>query len=208
MPSTQRYLFIRHGETLGNLEHIAHGQTESPLNDRGVLQAKSTANMLKSWETDYHRVYASPMSRAHDTGKHIADALSLPITTHQGLMEGFLGDWEGITYEQLNDNGFAVRSIKDDDFSGHNGESPNQLADRMAQTFNEIKTQHPDENIICVSHGAAIAHLVARLLDTKPAFGYQYLMHNAGVTEISYTGDKPELTILNAYDHLPDDLKS
>ncbi len=209
MPDKQQFLFVRHGETVGNLEKIAHGQTESPLNDRGIRQAKATAEMLKGWDTTYHRVYASPLSRARHTGEHIAQALGLPIETHDKLVEGFLGDWEGITYDELHENGFAKHSIRDDNFRGHNGESPNQLADRMATALEEIKAQHPGENIIFVSHGAAIAHLLARLMDTTPAFGHQYLMHNSAVTEISFSGDseRPELSTLNFHDHLPEDLK-
>jgi broad specificity phosphatase PhoE len=209
MPSIQHLLFVRHGETVGNLEQIAHGQSESPLNARGVRQAEMTAQMLGDWERDYHRVYTSPLSRAQHTGQHIADRLGLPIDIHHDLIEGFLGDWEGVTYRELDELGFAKRSIKDDDFSGHRGESPNQLADRMARTVKEIRARHPDENIILVSHGGAIAHLIARLLDTRPAFGYQYLMHNSAVTELAFAndGDKPELSTLNFHDHLPEDLK-
>ncbi|MBC8187565.1 MAG: histidine phosphatase family protein [Proteobacteria bacterium] len=208
MPNIQHLLFVRHGETVGNLEQIAHGQSESPLNARGVRQAKMTAQMLRDWERDYHRVYTSPLSRAQHTGQHIADSLGLPIDIHHDLIEGFLGDWEGVTYRELDDFGFAKRSIKDDDFIGHRGESPNQLADRMARTVKEIRDRHPDENIILVSHGGAIAHLIARLLDTRPAFGYQYLMHNSAVTELAFAddGDKPELSTLNFHDHLPEDL--
>ena len=210
MAEKQQFLFVRHGETVGNLEQIAHGQTESPLNDRGIRQAQATARMLRGWDTKYHRVYTSPLSRAHHTGEHIAEALDLPLDTHDDLVEGFLGDWEGITYKELGEVGFAKHSIADDDFRGHNGESPNQLADRMACVLEEIRAQHPGENIIFVSHGAAIAHLLARLMDTTPAFGHQYLMHNSAVTEITFHADddQPELSTLNFHDHLPDDLKA
>lgn len=209
MSRVQHLLFVRHGETVGNLERIAHGQSESPLNERGVRQAKITAHMLRDWERDYHRVYTSPLSRAQHTGQHIADSLGLPIDIHADLIEGFLGDWEGVTYQELDDFGFAKHSIRDDDFSGHSGESPNQLGDRVARAVSEIRGRHPEENIILVSHGAAIAHLIARLLDTRPAFGHQYVMHNSAVTELAFMedSDKPELSTLNFHEHLPEDLK-
>lgn len=209
MANKQQFLFVRHGETVGNLEQIAHGRSESPLNDRGVAQAQSTAQMLRGWETTYHRIYASPLSRARHTAEAIAEALDLPIDTHDDLVEGFLGDWEGVTYAELGEFGFAQRSIADDDFRGHNGESPRQLADRMATVLEEVRAQHPDENIIFVSHGAAIAHLLARLMDTAPAFGHQYLMHNSAVTEITFAADsvKPDLSVLNFHDHLPEELR-
>lgn len=199
-------MFVRHGETVGNQEEIAHGQSESPLNETGIAQAISTARMLTGWQPHYQRVYASPLSRAFDTAKHISDALHLPIHVHDGLQEGFLGDWEGVTYQQLGEFKFARRSIKDDDFSGHNGESPNQLARRMIDTINEIRSKHSNENIIIVSHGAAIAHAMAILLDTKPVFGYQYLMHNAAVTEISFSPEA-KTEHFNFHDHLPEHLR-
>ncbi|MFT7222145.1 MAG: broad specificity phosphatase PhoE [Candidatus Azotimanducaceae bacterium] len=207
MSDSTHLLLVRHGETVGNLEKIAHGQTESPLNDRGIEQAKHTAEMLREWERVYHRVYTSPMSRANQTGRHIADALQLPIDTHEHLKEGNLGDWEEVTYQELEEFGFAKHSIRDDDFRGHNGESPNQLGTRVAGAVSELRGRHPTENLIVVSHGAAIAHLIARLLGTQPAFGHQYLMHNAAVTELSFSADStPELVTLNFHKHLPDHL--
>jgi broad specificity phosphatase PhoE len=209
MSVIQHLMLVRHGETVGNLEQIAHGRSESPLNERGVRQAEITARMLRDWERDYHRVITSPLSRAHHTGQKIAALLELPIEIHHDLTEASLGDWEGVTYQELSDFGFAKRSMRDDDFRGHNGESPSQLGDRMERAVAEIRDGHPGENIILVSHGAAIAHLLARLLGTRPAFGHQYLMYNTAVTELAFTRgeDKPELSTLNFHDHLPEDLK-
>ena len=203
-------MFVRHGETVGNLEQIAHGQSESPLNERGVRQVESTARMLRDWERDYHRVITSPLGRARDTGRLIARHLGLPVDVHDDLAEGSLGDWEGVTYQELRDLGFAERSIRDDDFRGHNGESPNQLGRRMARAVTEIRSWHPRENIILISHGAAIAHLLSRLLGTRPAFGHQYQMHNSAVTELCFGHDDetPELSTLNFHDHLPEDLRT
>jgi probable phosphoglycerate mutase len=209
MSGIQHLMFVRHGETVGNLEQIAHGQSESPLNERGIRQVEITARMLLDWERDYHRVISSPLGRAQQTGDHIARCLELPIDIHPDLAEGSLGDWEGVTYQELSDLGFAKRAIRDDNFRGHQGESPNQLADRMACAVAEIRGRHSGENIILVSHGAAIAHLLARLLGTRPAFGPQYLMHNSAVTELSFRDgdDRPVLSTLNFHDHLPEELK-
>ena len=205
----QHLMLVRHGETVGNSEQIAHGQTESPLNERGIEQARMTAEMLTGWGQDYHLVYASPLSRAQDTARQIADALQLPLHIHSDLIEGSLGILEEVTYQELDDFGFARHSIRDDDFAGHNGESPNQLGTRMMNAITEIMARHPRENLILVSHGAAIAHYLARLLGSKPAFGHQYLMHNAAVSEVCFEeGEPPQLTLLNHHEHLPEHLKT
>ena len=110
MAKEQHLLLVRHGETVGNLEQIAHGQTESPLNDRGVKQAEMTGEMLKTWSQSYDLIYASPLSRAQHTATILAEKLQLPLHTHDGLKEGSLGDWEEVTYEELNELGFAQKS--------------------------------------------------------------------------------------------------
>ena len=211
MPSY--FTFVRHGETFGNREEIAHGQWESPLTDLGLAQAQRAGRALAGWQRRFHRVYASPLSRALETGRIVAEALELPLHEHAGLMEGSLGDWEGITYEQLGEVRFAEQSIRDDDFRGHNGESPRQLAERMTRTLLHIRQEHPNENIVIVSHGAAIAHGLARMLNTRPLFGHQYIMTNAGIAEVEmldhHDPTKPSdgsaaLKVLNYKDHLTD----
>lgn len=199
-------MFVRHGETVGNIERIAHGQSESPLNHRGRQQAEFTAQLLSAWKRSYHRIYASPMSRAQDTAIAISNATGLPLHTSENLKEGFLGDWEGVTYEELAEFEFAKKSIMDDDFDGHNGESPNQLGTRMSSAVLDIRGMHPEENIIIVSHGAAISHGMAKLLGTAPAFGPKYLMHNSAVTELQMHPD-PEILTLNYHEHIPEELK-
>ena len=85
MSDIQSLLFVRHGETIGNLEQIAHGQTESPLNHRGIQQATETAVMLVNWQRSYDLVYASPLSRAQHTGQIIAEALNHLLHTNAYL---------------------------------------------------------------------------------------------------------------------------
>ena len=209
MTTEQRILFIRHGETVGNLEQIAHGQTESPLNERGIAQAQSTGEEISGWDCRFGKIYTSPLSRARDTGYIINEKLGIPFEVAEGLIEGFLGILEKATYQELEAFGFGRKSLKDDDFRGHKGESPNQLGDRIFCTVEGLRKTHLEENLIIVSHGAAIAHYIAKALQTKPAFGHQYLMHNAGITELSFDGiNHPELVLLNQYQHLPIELQS
>ena len=209
MAKEQRILFIRHGETVGNLEQIAHGQTESPLNDRGIAQAHATGEEISGWDCRFDKIYTSPLSRARDTGSIINEKLGIPFEVVEGLIEGFLGILENATYQELEEFGFGRESVRNDDFSGHKGESPNQLGDRIFRTVEGLRKSHPKENLIIVSHGAAIAHYMAKALQTKPAFGHQYLMHNAGITELSFDGiNLPELVLLNQYKHMPVELQS
>jgi hypothetical protein len=46
---------------------------------------------------------------------------------------------------------------------------------------------------------------MAVIMDTQPKFGYQYLMHNGAITEVSLQAT-PTLLHLNNYDHLAEEL--
>ncbi len=203
----QHILFIRHGETVANQAHIAHGQSDSLLNQRGMEQARSVGDRLLDWPIPYHRIYTSPLSRAMSTAKLINERTNLPMASEPGLIECHLGDWEGVSYQALREHRYAERAIADDHFSGHNGESPAVISDRLTQTITRLRQNHPTDNLILVSHGAAICHAMAALIGTKPLFGYQYLMHNAAITEIKLSS-KPEIIRLNDYQHLPSHLLS
>lgn len=62
---------IRHGETAWNSEGIFRGQSEIPLNERGLQQARATGEYLQA--INFDAVFCSPLSRARQT----AEALCL-----------------------------------------------------------------------------------------------------------------------------------
>lgn len=200
-------LFVRHGETVGNREQIAHGQWESPLTDTGRQQAACTAEFIASLDPPFDAVYASPLSRAHDTAAIIAERLGLAVQVHPGLKEGHLGVLEGVTYGELEAFGFPKRAIADDHFDAHEGESPFQLATRVAAALHEIRSAHHGRRVVVVSHGTAISHVLAYLTRKRPLFGPQYIMHNGAVTELDFH-DEPRLGRINMHQHMPRALRT
>ena len=81
------------------------------------------------------------------------------------------------------------------------------LSSRIFDAIHYLRNQHEGENLILVSHGAAIAHGLARLLGRRTLFGPKYIMHNSAITEI-VLDPEPEIIRLNDFEHLPDDLRS
>jgi probable phosphoglycerate mutase len=90
-----RFLFIRHGQTDYNLTGRVQGQVDIPLNELGRWQAEQIGERLKSYELC--GIFASDLSRAHDTakaiGKHHPD---LTILTSELLREVAYGVFEGM----------------------------------------------------------------------------------------------------------------
>jgi broad specificity phosphatase PhoE len=93
MAYDHQFYFLRHGETQWNRDGFTQGQTDTQLNDLGRAQAARAAEALRG--QPIARIVASPLSRAHDTARAVADVMGLEITLDPGLMECHLGDHQG-----------------------------------------------------------------------------------------------------------------
>ncbi|NJM84717.1 MAG: histidine phosphatase family protein [Tabrizicola sp.] len=75
---------IRHGETDGNRDHYV-GRKDLPLNAAGRAQAEALARQLSRFPIT--RIIASPLQRAKETARPLADRLRLPVEEHAALIE-------------------------------------------------------------------------------------------------------------------------
>src|SRR4051794_33863898 len=68
---------VRHGLTDWNREKRFQGQSDVPLNEIGVQQARSLAGWLLDQPLKFSAIYSSDLSRAWQTADAIRDALGL-----------------------------------------------------------------------------------------------------------------------------------
>jgi probable phosphoglycerate mutase len=107
---------MRHGQSLDNANKLVSGTRETPLTELGKHQAKLAAAKMKDLQID--KIVCSPLGRAQETARIIADVLDYPdgsILTLDELRERDLGDLEGVSYaknERLNGNFPAVEHIR------------------------------------------------------------------------------------------------
>lgn len=106
----------RHGRTDANVNRQYQGQTDNPLNGAGRNDAQQTAQMLKSLYDDgtipeIDKIFSSPLIRAHDTAKTIAETLGgVSVDTDPRLMEMNLGLYEGYTSKQFYEMKFTLNT--------------------------------------------------------------------------------------------------
>lgn len=146
--------FTRHGETVWNVENKICGMTDSPLTARGRAQAAALGRYVKESGSPIDEILYSPLSRAADTAKAIAEATGLPARCEPRLREQCFGKYEGTPR-----NGSAFRLSKThfaDRYDG--GESMMQLAQRIYNLLDELKAQ-PDKTYLLVAHNG-IARVV------------------------------------------------
>lgn len=96
---------VRHGQTVWNSSGKYQGRTDVALSEKGLAQAEKTVERFRSVHLD--GVIASPLMRAADTARGIAETHGLPLETDSRLMELSFGDWEGKTYDEIEKSGPA-----------------------------------------------------------------------------------------------------
>jgi broad specificity phosphatase PhoE len=89
-----RFYFVRHGESTANLlMEFSNNNSQHPLTERGVEQAQTLAHSLAG--LDFVRIYASPVLRAAQTARILADSLGAPLEFTEALREWSVGIYEG-----------------------------------------------------------------------------------------------------------------
>ncbi len=144
--------FVRHGETVWNVENKICGMTDSPLTEKGREQARQTGELVKNLHID--QILYSPLSRAADTAKAIAAATGIPAREEPRLREQCFGKYEGTPRDgaefKVSKTHFADR------YDG--GESMMQLAQRLYNLLDELKAD-TDKTYLLVAHNG-IARVV------------------------------------------------
>lgn len=103
---------IRHGETIYNKNGIIQGHKDIPLSGEGIRQAQE-ASIFYADEIEKNRlnviaVYSSDLIRAGRTAEEFINRLNqkgieVPIHYKKELREIYLGEWEGKSYSQLDE---------------------------------------------------------------------------------------------------------
>ena len=94
-----KIIIVRHGESLGNLNHIMLGHTDIDLAPRGFLQAEAAAEFLKDEQID--RVYSSDLIRAMHTAEPHAKLRGMEVIPSRKLRECYVGDWENVPLDEI-----------------------------------------------------------------------------------------------------------
>ncbi|MEW6502694.1 MAG: histidine phosphatase family protein [Chloroflexota bacterium] len=159
MSRTELWL-VRHGQTDWNVEGRYQGQADMPLNDIGIKQACDLAERLKG--VHFSAIYSSDLKRAFTTAKILAGEKEVRVD--QRLREIHQGEWEGQLFSVIRQryaNFFEIRRENPLESRPPGGESLKEVSERVSSCVNEIASRHPGERVLIVSHGLAIATLVA-----------------------------------------------
>ena len=191
-----RFIVIRHGQSMSNLEGYFTGQTNTPLSPTGRKQAELTADYILS-TYKFDKVYASDLSRAYDTAKAVADRVGMEVIPHVGLREIYAGKWEGVSFKELNDTNCEAWQVWRSNVGKcrcPGGESVAEVRERTVKTFTEIAEANEGKTIVIGTHATVLRTLICHCMGID-ADGMKTLswVPNASVTVVEY--DSGELRI-------------
>ena len=197
-----RFLLVRHGEIAANVDRVWHGSTDSALTERGVAQAARTALHLAERQPRPIALYTSPLQRTRATAAAIAERLGLEARVEPGLREYGIGELEGVSYDALlREHKFFEKIALDGDHAPPGGESPRQVIARVSEALSRIAASHPGEEVIVVSHGAALGFTLGTLIDRDTTQWHRYHLSNCGLSELVLEPE-PRILSWNRTDHL------
>ncbi len=161
MAIKRSFYFIKHGKTVGDVEGILQGHTDSPLNDTGRNQAAKAAEAISELPIDI--IVVSNLARAQETAKIINEKSQLPIIVDPRIAERNFGDWDGKLISELGVSQKKARAIKPEKIE-KGGETYKQLINRVTESIDEHLTNNTNKNILFVSHGTVYTALHKDLL--------------------------------------------
>ena len=198
-----RLLLIRHGETDWNAASRFQGQDDVPLNPRGRRQAAVLAERLVGERI--HALYASDLQRAWETAQPIAAGAGLAATLEPHWREISFGDWEGLTYRDIEQRDLdALRAWQADPsrFPPPRGETLTQVVNRVREAYGDLLTRHAGHTVALVAHGGPLRLLLCLALGLPPQRHWQWRLDPGSISELYVDEQGAVLMRLNDTHHL------
>ena len=165
-----KLFLVRHGETEWNCEGRIQGVLDSPLTDKGMIQARTNALILKSLSVT--QLIASPLGRAKRTAEIIAEITGAACDFDERLKERDCGAWGGLTWDEAqasHPDVWRARSENPYGFTPPGGERLVDLEPRIRTLLAEAQPRalalEGGGRLALVTHGITMRVLLRCLLE-------------------------------------------
>ena len=199
--------FVRHGQTIWNVEKRFQGLSDSPLTELGITQAKLLGEKLKDIKFD--KFYSTSLKRAYDTANYIKGNRKQKVEIFDDFVEISMGDMEGIKQEDFKKlypeqvKNFFFNQLEYDP-SSFGGESFLEVRERVIRGLNKfIELNKNYERVLVVSHGATLKTLLHYISGKDiSTLSDEAIPKNTSYTIVKYQNGKFEITDFSNTSHL------
>jgi phosphoserine phosphatase len=195
---------IRHGETAWNSEGIFRGQSEIPLNERGLQQARATGEYLQA--INFDAVFCSPLSRARQTAEALCLDRIIKPQPVDALIDISFGPWEGQAYSKLEALYPEAIRIWREEPEKHQLEGAETLDEANARAFKELLRlawENSGKNIAIVTHRVILKLLLLSAIGLNSSDFWKIKQDTCCINLLEYSSAKNFIIVkLNETCHL------
>jgi probable phosphoglycerate mutase len=187
-----RLILVRHGETALTKQGRYSGRGDVPLSDEGQAQAMAAGGRVAGLARDVAAVVTSPLSRCVRTAEIIAAELGgADVTVVDDLIECDFGEWEGMTFAEVQERWPAEMDAWLDSTSvaPPGGESFETVARRTRSALATVLRAYPGQIVVLVSHVSPIKLILRDALAAGDAFLHRLFLDAAGVSTMDVWPD-------------------
>ena len=182
---------IRHGETAWNAEGRVQGQTDVPLSEVGLAQARAVASALSGER--FAALYSSDLGRCRQTAAPLARVLGMQVRLDPALRERHYGIFETITYAEAKvrfPEDYARFRAKELDYDFRGGESLRGFFARSLKALSDIAARHAGQSVLVLTHGGVLemAYRHANRLGLSSKRDFE--IPNAALNRLAIEGDE------------------
>ena len=204
MPHTEVW-FVRHGETVWNVERRYQGHGDSELTEAGRAQVEAIGKRFRNIPFDH--LYSSDLGRARSTAEAIAHNTTHEIQFDLRLREKNLGIFEGLAVPEIQarhlDTYIAFKT-RGASFVIPEGESTLQLFERAWEFLEETRNRHSGQRTVCVTHGGTIRGLLKHTLGLVQDMPTRFRLQNTSLHQLYWVDDHWVVGCLGDMQHLSD----
>ena len=191
---------VRHGRTAFNASGRIQGRVDNPLDDLGRRQAAAVAEALSSEVRGGALVIHSPLVRAAETARAIAERGGVATMVDPDWIELDYGDFDGLHQSQVDARTWAAWRA-DAGFRPPNGESLLDVEHRVRSALDRIRGLGV-RSVIVVSHVSPIKAAVTLALGVEAGIAWRTRLDPASVCRIELSKGGAALLGFNDTSHL------
>jgi broad specificity phosphatase PhoE len=214
-------LLVRHGTTATTGTKLPGRAPGLHLAEAGVRQAEDVAARIarstttttkttsearsngqtaqKGEQRGVTAVYSSPLERTRETAAPIAAAVGCDVQIDDALIELDVGDWTGLELKDAYKRPeWATIQGYPSGFTFPNGESFVEMQGRMIGALGRLRSRHPGETVVAVSHADPIRAAVAYAMGTHLDLFQRIVVSPCSLTAIALGDGGPTILTVNA----------
>lgn len=177
-----KFIFVRHGETTYNRDHMIQGWLDSPLTEEGLVQSASLGQRLPA---DIDLAFSSDLGRAKHTLEIILETYGkVPTFYDWRIRERHLG----VLQNKPKDQPRIEETFTDPSVSIHQAE-PIDFMDERIKSFLRDCLAFEVETILVIGHSGILKRLNCLFEHGNMDKSFA----NASAYELTFTADDPRL---------------